>query len=85
VEERAATSGGTDVAIIPLAASASASGRMRLPYLDNLRTTMIAWIIAGHALLGYTAIGGWPYDEVHEVTFATRTELALAADRKSVV
>jgi peptidoglycan/LPS O-acetylase OafA/YrhL len=79
VGERAATSRGTDVAIIPLAASASATGRMRLPYLDNLRTTMIAWIIAGHALLGYTAIGGWPYDEVHEVTFATRTELALAA------
>ena len=40
---------------------------------------MVAWIIGGHALLGYTAIGGWPYDEVHEVTFATTTELGLSA------
>jgi peptidoglycan/LPS O-acetylase OafA/YrhL len=56
----------------------ASTGRTRLPYLDNLRTAMVAWIIGGHALLGYTAIGGWPYDEVHEVTFATRTELGLA-------
>jgi hypothetical protein len=77
--ESVATSRHTDVTIVPLAASASATGRMRLTYLDNLRTVMIAWIIGGHALLGYTAIGGWPYDEVHEVTFATGTELALAA------
>jgi hypothetical protein len=40
---------------------------------------MVAWIIGGHALLGYAVIGGWPYDEVHEVTFATRSELALVA------
>ena len=60
------------------AAPAETPARTRLPYLDNLRTFMVAWIIGGHALLGYTAIGGWPYDEVHEVTFANRTELGLA-------
>jgi hypothetical protein len=53
--------------------------RVRLPYLDNLRTAMVGWIIGGHALLGYAVIGGWPYDEVHEVTFAPRFELALVA------
>jgi peptidoglycan/LPS O-acetylase OafA/YrhL len=67
----------TGVEVMPLGARASATGRHRLPYLDNLRAAMIAWVIAGHALLGYTAIGGWPYDEVHETTFATRTELIL--------
>jgi len=61
----------------PLDTQALGTGGIRLPYLDNLRAGMIAWIIGGHALLGYTAIGGWPYDEVHETTFATRTELVL--------
>ena len=50
----------------------------RLPHVDNLRAVMVAWIIGGHALLGYTAIGGWPYDEVQETTFDSRTELALS-------
>jgi Acyltransferase family len=50
----------------------------RLPPVDNLKTVMVAWVIAGHALLGYSAIGGWPYDEVNEVTFDRRSELALA-------
>src|SRR5437762_3669247 len=51
----------------------------RLPHIDNLKTIMVAWIIGGHALLGYTAIGGWPYDEVNEVTFNPRSELVLSA------
>jgi hypothetical protein len=51
----------------------------RLPQIDNLRTVMVGWIIGGHALLGYTAIGGWPYDEVNEVTFDPRSELLLSA------
>jgi hypothetical protein len=76
--ESAIPTRGTGVAGTPLPARLPAAGGIRLPYLDNLRTVMIAWIIAGHALLGYTAIGGWPYDEVHETTFATGTELALA-------
>ncbi|WP_446215240.1 acyltransferase family protein [Micromonospora sp. IBHARD004] len=49
----------------------------RLPQIDNLKTAMVAWIIAGHALLGYSSIGGWPYDEVNEVTFDRRSEWVL--------
>ncbi|WP_281690123.1 acyltransferase family protein [Pseudonocardia thermophila] len=49
------------------------------PHLDTVRTALVAWVIAGHALLGYSAVGGWAYDEVHEVTFAPPTELMLAA------
>jgi hypothetical protein len=51
----------------------------RLVPIDNLKAVLVAWIIAGHALLGYTAIGGWPYDEVSEGTMPTRVELLLAA------
>jgi hypothetical protein len=50
----------------------------RLPHVDNLRAFMVAWIIGGHALLGYSAVGGWPYDEVKETTLQPRSELALA-------
>jgi hypothetical protein len=50
----------------------------RLAYVDNLKTLLVAWIIGGHALLGYSAIGGWPYDEVNEVTLTSRAELILA-------
>jgi hypothetical protein len=51
----------------------------RMWYLDNLRTAMVAWIIGGHALLGYARIGGWQYAEVHEVAFAPWLELILLA------
>src|SRR3954471_22450732 len=51
----------------------------RLAHLDNLRTTLVAWVIGGHALLGYSAVGGWAYHEVHEVAFAPATELVLVA------
>jgi Acyltransferase family len=51
----------------------------RLAHIDNLRTALVAWIIGGHALLGYAAIGGWPYDEVNEATLDPRSELVLAA------
>jgi hypothetical protein len=51
----------------------------RIPHLDNLRAAMVAWIIGGHALLGYTRIGGWPYAQVHEVAFAPLLELVLLA------
>jgi peptidoglycan/LPS O-acetylase OafA/YrhL len=53
--------------------------RPRLRYADSMRAVMVAWIIAGHALLGYAATGGWPYDEVQEVTFHPAVELVLAA------
>jgi hypothetical protein len=51
----------------------------RLPHLDNLRTLLVTWVIGGHALLGYSAVGGWAYDEFNEVTFAPSTELVLVA------
>ncbi|WP_051399993.1 acyltransferase family protein [Haloechinothrix halophila] len=51
----------------------------RLYSLDALRALLVAWIIGGHALLGYSAVGGWAYDEVNEVTFTTSVELVLAA------
>lgn len=47
--------------------------------MDTLRALLVAWIIGGHALLGYSAIGGWAYDEVNEVTFTPPVELVLAA------
>jgi hypothetical protein len=37
----------------------------------------VAWVIGAHALMGYAAVGGWPYDEVNEVTFTPATELGL--------
>jgi hypothetical protein len=53
--------------------------RVRLSAVDNLKVILVAWVIGGHALLGYSAIGGWPYDEVNEVTFHPGVETALAA------
>ncbi len=55
------------------------SRRTRLPHLDALRVVLVAWVIGGHALVGYSAVGGWGYDEVNEVTFAPATELVLVA------
>ena len=51
----------------------------RVVAIDNLKAVLVAWVIAGHAMLGYTAIGGWPYDEVSETTLPTQLELVLAA------
>jgi len=56
----------------------SISGGRIVP-VDNFKAVLVAWIIACHALLGYTAIGGWPYDEVTEVTLSPRAELVLSA------
>jgi peptidoglycan/LPS O-acetylase OafA/YrhL len=68
-----------DIEVVDRATHVAAVARPRLPHLDNLRTVMVGWIIGGHALLGYMAIGGWPYDEVHEVTFTPWVELALTS------
>lgn len=46
-------------------------------HLDALRTALVAWVIALHALLGYAAVGGWPYDEVNEVDFVGAVEVGL--------
>jgi hypothetical protein len=51
----------------------------RIVPIDNLKAVLVAWIIAGHAMLGYAAIGGWPYDEVSETTLPPQLELALSA------
>lgn len=47
--------------------------------MDTLRTILVGWIIAGHALLGYSSVGGWAYDEVSETTFDPNVEMFLAA------
>ncbi|PXY36522.1 acyltransferase family protein [Prauserella flavalba] len=52
-------------------------GAERLAAADNLRAMLVAWIIGGHALLGYSAIGGWAYDELNEVTFSPGAERVL--------
>ncbi|MBN9112474.1 MAG: acyltransferase family protein [Pseudonocardia sp.] len=55
------------------------SPRRRYPHLDDLKVLLVAWVIGCHALLGYSAVGGWAYDEVHEVTFAPGVEFVLVA------
>jgi hypothetical protein len=47
--------------------------------VDNLKTVLVAWIIVGHALLGYSAVGGWPYAEISEVVFDRRVDAVLTA------
>ncbi|MDP3894070.1 acyltransferase [Nocardioides sp.] len=59
--------------------TAGAPTAVRESSLDTLRTILVAWIIGGHALLGYSTIGGWGYDEVNEVAFHPQVELVLAA------
>jgi hypothetical protein len=53
-------------------------GSRRVIQVDNFKSLLVAWIIGCHALLGYTAIGGWPYDEVNEVTMSPRSELLMS-------
>jgi peptidoglycan/LPS O-acetylase OafA/YrhL len=52
--------------------------RHRVVQIDNLKAVLVGWIIACHALLGYLAIGGWPYDEVQEVTLPPRAEFVIS-------
>lgn len=42
----------------------------RLAYLDNLKTVLIAGIIAGHAVQGYSDFGDWTYQDVREVSLS---------------
>ncbi|GAA4690526.1 acyltransferase [Pseudonocardia yuanmonensis] len=55
------------------------ASRTRLAHLDDLKVLMVAWVIGGHALLGYSAVGGWAYDELNEVTFTPGVEIGLVA------
>jgi hypothetical protein len=50
-----------------------AAGRKRLAYLDDLKVGLVAVIIAGHAVLGYTT-GDWTYQEVQETSIAAAYE-----------
>jgi hypothetical protein len=52
--------------------------RRRVIHVDNFKSLLVAWIIGCHALLGYMVIGGWPYDEVNEVTMSPRSELLVS-------
>lgn len=70
---------GAGLEVVQGATPAAPTVPTRMLYLDNLRTAMVAWIIGGHALLGYAKIGGWQYAEVHEVAFAPWLELVLLA------
>jgi hypothetical protein len=46
----------------------------RLAYLDNLKTLLIAGIIAAHAIEGYSTFGSWTYQDVQEVTLSPIVE-----------
>jgi surface polysaccharide O-acyltransferase-like enzyme len=54
-----------------------AQGNARLDYIDNLRSTMIVWVVAFHTAITYSHIGSWYYsdpqrvDEVSSIAFLT--------------
>lgn len=48
--------------------------RERLAYLDNIKTLLIAGIIAAHAIQGYSEFGSWTYQDVQEVTLSPPVE-----------
>ena len=50
----------------------------RVIQVDNFKSLLVAWIIGCHALVGYTAIGGWPYDEVKEITMSPGSEFLIS-------
>ena len=49
----------------------------RVVYLDNLKVSLIAAIIALHGVLGYTDTGWWSYGDAREVTLSTASTVAL--------
>jgi hypothetical protein len=49
----------------------------RLPFLDNLKVLLVAGIIAGHAVAGYTDARFWPYAEMNEVELSPATQAVL--------
>ncbi len=46
----------------------------RLAYLDNLKTCLIAGIIAAHAVMGYADFGSWTYQDIQEVVLSPVAE-----------
>lgn len=51
----------------------------RWPYLDNLRTLLVAGIIAGHGILGYSGEFGWTYQDYRETSLADTTQIVVLA------
>ena len=50
----------------------------RVASVDALKVILVSWVIGCHAVLGYTRVGGWPYDEVAEATIPPPVELVLS-------
>jgi hypothetical protein len=48
-------------------------------YVDNLKVILIAAVIAGHAILGYSELDAWSYADVREVTLRPAVAYALLA------
>ena len=48
-------------------------------YVDNLKVILIAAVIAGHAVLGYTELDAWSYADVREVTLRPAVAYVLLA------
>ncbi len=46
----------------------------RLAYLDNVKTLLIAGIIAAHAIQGYSEFGSWTYQDIQEATLSPVVE-----------
>jgi fucose 4-O-acetylase-like acetyltransferase len=61
----------------PRAPAPATSGRARLAYLDNLKTLLIAGIIAAHAVQGYSSWGSWTYQDVREVSLSPVVETVV--------
>ena len=47
--------------------------------MDNLKVILIAAVIAGHAILGYTELDAWSYADVREVTLRPAVAYVLLA------
>lgn len=58
----------------PTSRPAPARADARLPYLDNLKTILIAGIIGAHAVMGYADFGSWTYQDVQEATLSPVAE-----------
>ena len=48
-------------------------------YVDNLKVILIAAVIAGHAVLGYSELDAWSYADVREVTLRPAAAYVLLA------
>ena len=57
--------------------SSQLQNNVRLGYIDNLRSTMVVWVVAFHTAITYSHIGSWyysdplPADKVSSIIFLT--------------